>query len=48
VTALSLSTVSSLQGESGVTLSADFLITVELLGDSLDSGIHHTSSESQY
>ena len=48
VTALSLSAVGGLEGESGVALAADFLIAVELLGDGSDGGIHHTSSESQH
>jgi len=47
VTALSLSAVGGFQGESGVTLSTDFLVAVELLGNGCDGGVHDTSSESQ-
>ena len=45
--ALSLSTVGSFEWESGITFSADFLITVELLSDGYNGGIHDTSSESK-
>lgn len=45
--ALSLAAVSSLEGESGITLPADLLVAVELLGNSCDGGIHHTSSKSE-
>jgi hypothetical protein len=47
VTALSLSAISSLEGKSSITLSADFLVAVEFLGDSSDGGIHNTSSKSE-
>ena len=47
VTASALSAVVSLGGESGVALTADFLLNVVLLGKGSDGGLHSSSSESQ-
>lgn len=45
MSALSLSAVGSLEWESGVTLSADLFIAVELFGDCCDSWIHDSTSQ---
>ena len=47
MSALSLAAVSGLEWEGSVAFSADFLVTVEFFSNSGNSGIHHTSSESQ-
>ena len=47
MSAFSLAAVGSLDGQSGVALSADFLIAVELFSDGSDGGIHNTTSKSQ-
>jgi hypothetical protein len=45
VSAFSLSTVSGLEGESGVAFSAYLLVAVEFFSDGCDGGIHDTSSK---
>jgi hypothetical protein len=45
--ALSLPAVSSLQGESSITLPADLLVTVELLSDCGNGRIHGSSAKSK-
>ena len=47
MSALSLSAVGGFEWESGVTFSADFLITVELFSNGSNGWIHDTTSESQ-
>jgi len=47
VTAFSLSTVGGFKWESGITFSADFLVTVEFFSDSGNGWIHDTTSKSQ-
>jgi len=47
VTAFSLSTIGSFKWESGITFSADFLVTVEFFGNGSDGWIHDTTSKSQ-
>lgn len=45
--ALSLSAVGGLEGESGVALSAHFLITIVFLSNGSNGGIHDTASQSE-
>ena len=47
VTAFSLAAVACLDGQSGVTFSADFLVTISLLGDGCNGGVHGSTSKSQ-
>ena len=48
VPALSLAAVGGLDWQGSVTLAADLLVTVVFLGNSGDSGVHHTTSEPQH
>lgn len=45
--ALALAAVGGLEGESGVALSADLLVAVELLSDGGNSGIHGATTKSK-
>ena len=47
MTAFSFSAVGGFKGKSGVTFTADLLVTVVFFGNSSNGGIHHTSSESE-
>ena len=47
VSTLAFAAVSGLEGKSGITLPADLLVAVELLGDGGNGGIHGSSSESE-
>jgi hypothetical protein len=48
VSALALAAVGSLKGESGITLSADLLVAVELLRNGGNSGIHGATTKSKH
>ena len=47
VTAFSLTAVGCLDGESGITFSADFLLAINFLGNGGNGGVHGTSSKSE-
>jgi hypothetical protein len=47
VSALSLSTVSSLKRKSSIAFSADLLVAIEFFSNSSDGWIHNTSSQSE-
>ncbi len=48
MSALSLTAVGGLEGQGSVAFSTDLFVAVEFLGDGCNSGIHHTSSQSQH
>jgi len=47
MSALSFSAVGGLERKSGVAFTADLLVTVVFLGNGSNSGVHHTSSQSE-
>jgi hypothetical protein len=47
VSALALAAVGGLQGKSGIALSADFLVAVELFGNGSNGGVHGAASQSE-